>query len=52
MDYWILVLVQKDSNVKRESYCCTELERLFTKFITENKEIIKENQCCDNFVFP
>jgi hypothetical protein len=30
------VLVQKESNAKKESYCCSEPQRLFTKFTTKN----------------
>ena len=37
MSHWIFVLVQKDSNVKKESFCCTEPSRLFTKFTTQNR---------------
>ena len=42
LNQWILVLVQKDSNVKKESYYVEEPQRLFTtEFTTENKEIKK-----------
>jgi hypothetical protein len=43
MERWIFVLVQEDSNVKKESFCCTEPERLFTKFTTQNRKSKKEN---------
>jgi hypothetical protein len=37
----ILFLVQKGSNAKKESFCCTEPERLFTKFTTQNRKATK-----------
>jgi hypothetical protein len=42
--HWIFVMVQKDSNAKKEGYCCMEPERLFTKFTTLNKKSKKENR--------
>jgi len=41
---WIFVLVQKDSNAKKESFCCTEPSRLFTKFTTQNRKSKNEHQ--------
>jgi hypothetical protein len=36
MEHWIFVLVQKGSNAKKESYCCTEPEKDWAKFTTQN----------------
>jgi hypothetical protein len=44
MGHGIFVLVQKDSNAKKESFCCTEPYKLFTKFTTRNRKRKKENQ--------
>jgi len=38
MIHGIFILVQKESNTKKESFCCAEPERLFTKFTTQNKK--------------
>jgi len=53
----IFVLVQEDSNAKKESYCCTEPSRLFTKFTTQKKKSKKEIKnfsffFIHNFVLP
>ena len=39
----IFVLVQKDSNAKKEIYCSAEPQRLFTKFTTQKRKRKKEN---------
>jgi hypothetical protein len=36
MIHGIFFLVQKESNAKKESFCCTEPYRLFAKFTTQN----------------
>ena len=41
---WILVLIQKGSNAKKESNWCAEPKRLYTNFSNENKERKRENQ--------
>jgi hypothetical protein len=49
---------KKTSNVKKESFCCTEPERVLPKFTTQTSKSKKENQNFfiaiknDNFVFP
>jgi hypothetical protein len=40
----IFVLVQKDSNAKKESFCCTQPYRLVTKYTTHNRKSKKESQ--------
>jgi hypothetical protein len=44
MSHWIFVLVQKDSNAKKKSICCTEPYSSLTKFTTQNRKSKKENQ--------
>jgi len=44
MGLGIFVLVQKDSNDKKESFSYTDPKRLLTKFTTRNRKNKKENQ--------
>jgi hypothetical protein len=54
LSHWIVFQVQKDNNSKKESFCCTEPEKITCQVYHSKQETQKRKLkfCPDNFVLP